>query len=441
MGFLSTIFSNTTRAYQFYQFTRFLPTVIVGIVLVNSGYSTIDISIYEMSLFIGYFLTFFWSNGFGKAMLTSLPKLDTEERSNKLASYFWLSLAIGGIISLVIYFLQDLLIDTLTAYSSLPHMGWISLIFFFAVPSTLIEIIFLIEKRAKDLVTYGSLFYSAFLICVIVPAINQMDLGLIFINLAVLYALRFCYLIYLVKGSVLRPIPRKTTFMASLGLLFPLSLQSLAGGGMDYIDGFLASSLSQDEGIFAIYRYGAREFPIFIILINAFVTASIPIVAESGKDAYMEIKRQLTRFMNWSFPLAISMMLISPVIFPLLFSEEFIMSALLFNIYLLILSSRVVVPQIMIIAQEKVAMLMWFSFIELALNILLSIGLFQWWGIAGIAAASFIAFEIHKCMLVVYAYKKLGVMPWEYLSIKHYIGWNTTLFLIFFITLNLYSWS
>ena len=101
--------------------------------------------------------------------------------------------------------------------------------------------------------------------------------------------------------------------------------------------------------------------------------------------------------------------------YPILFNENFTQSAAIFNVYLLLIASRFVFPQSILIAKKENKLLFTVSVIELTINILLSVILMLKLGIIGIAYGTVIAFAIEK-MIFVYLVK----VKWQ-ISIHQYI--------------------
>mgnify|MGYP000577689728 CR=1 FL=1 len=144
-------------------------------------------------------------------------------------------------------------------------------------------------------------------------------------------------------------------------LAFPLILHVLIVSSVEYVDGLIVTSHFED-GTFAIFRYGAKELPLTLLLIGAIVMALIPQVSEDLKSGLQQIKIETPKLSKWLFPLSAFLILVSPYLFPLVFNPEFAESAEVFNIYLLIISSRILLPQVVLIAHKKNYFLVTFFF-------------------------------------------------------------------------------
>ena len=124
--------------------------------------------------------------------------------------------------------------------------------------------------------------------------------------------------------------------------------------------------------------------------------------------------------MHVLFPLSIVLILVSPFIYTYVYSNEFIASAQLFNIYLLILITRILLPQVVMYAKQRNGALLGMTFVELIINVSLSI----WWsqsiGLAGIAYATVFANIAHSLMMIIYNKVNLEVSPTSYIPFKTY---------------------
>ncbi|GAJ20106.1 unnamed protein product, partial [marine sediment metagenome] len=71
------------------------------------------------------------------------------------------------------------------------------------------------------------------------------------------------------------------------------------------------------------------------------------------------------------------------------------------------------------------------SFIEIILNISLSLYLMQFYGLVGIALATTIVFVIEKIYLIAYNYFKLQIKPSEYIPVKFYLIYSLITIIMF----------
>ena len=150
-----------------------------------------------------------------------------------------------------------------------------------------------------------------------------------------------------------------------------------------------------------------------------------------------QVRERTAQLAAWLFPLSALFMLLSPFAFPLVYNDDFALSARVFNVYLLILSSRILLPQVIVIGQGKNYFLVVSALIETVVNIALSLWWVRWLGLEGIALASLVAFSVNKANLIAFNYWKLGISPGEYLPWKKLLWLNLLLAAAYFASLYL----
>jgi Na+-driven multidrug efflux pump len=110
---------------------------------------------------------------------------------------------------------------------------------------------------------------------------------------------------------------------------------------------------------------------------------------------------------------------------------NFAASADIFNIYLLLIISRLVFPHTIIMGQRKNSIIMFASVIELISKFILSYVFLLFWGIKGIAFATIIAYMIQKIVWIVYNDKKLNIKFNEYVPVRIFIFYSITTIIAF----------
>jgi O-antigen/teichoic acid export membrane protein len=196
---------------------------------------------------------------------------------------------------------------------------------------------------------------------------------------------------------------------------------------MNYIDKILVTNFFGIDGL-AIYESGAKEFPLVTALVGAIASALIADVASNLKDGLEQIKSRTKKIMLPLFASSAILMFLSPYLFPIVFNAAFKDAALIFNIYLLILSSRILLPQTVLIGLNKTEIILYVSIIEITFNLTLSLIFLYFFGMAGIAFASVIAFMIERLLLIYYNQKKYNIRLSQYCDVRAYSLY--TLFLI-----------
>ena len=215
----------------------------------------------------------------------------------------------------------------------------------------------------------------------------------------------------------------------------PLILSALFSGFIPYIDGIIISHRFNEEA-FAVFRYGAMELPIVYLLATAFSNAMVREFSNlSLRDSLEMIKRRSLKLMHFLFPLTMLFLLVSKWMYPILFSHDFTRSADVFNVFLVLVISRLVFPQTILIGLKRTGVILFASIFEIIFNIVLCFVFIGKFGIVGVAYATFISSFAEKAFSVAYCHYKLKIKPAEYISIKNFLGYSVATAIVYFVTL------
>ncbi len=411
------------RALQFFQVLRFATFFLTGILFTKLGLNTHEIGIYEALLFFGSVLSFFWLSGLTQSLLANYqPK----EKSKEFFNTFLVLLGL----SVIVFIAFRLLITPYSIMANNPKVlafyGTFSFYLLFIGPSFLAEYILLLKEKSKGLVLYGVVAFGVQLAAVTVPIALGRGLEEAMLGLVASSVLRFIITLGLLAKYA--EFKLDTDYVQQfLATAAPLMAATLLSGSAEYLDGFIVSKYF-DEGTFAIYRYGAKEFPLVLLMANAFSNGMVPKVVQLGlKDAMQTIKKESRQLMHLFFPISIGFMVLSDWAYPLLFNPEFTESAAVFNVYLLLVVSRLVFPQTLLIGLKKTKTIMSVASLELVVNFGLSIMLVQQFGLVGIAFATVIASVLDKLILMLWLKSSEGISPTNYWPWKWHLGYSVVI--------------
>lgn len=220
--------------------------------------------------------------------------------------------------------------------------------------------------------------------------------------------------------------------------VLPFMFSIFLAGSMDYINSYIVEYYF-DPIQFTIFRYGSKELPIFLILANTLSNIYSGEIANLNKAGLLEdglnkLKVSSTRLMRWVFPGTIFLLLCSKHFFALAYNQDLLGGYKIFNIYLLLIVSRVLFPQTVIMGLMKNRIFYLVSTNYLILNIILSFWFVGIWGLEGIAYATVISFMVEKILLVIYC-KMEGVDIRKYTSLGEYLLYTTITVSVFFLNL------
>ncbi|MBL0308587.1 MAG: oligosaccharide flippase family protein [Bacteroidetes bacterium] len=389
---------SSLSALQLFQMLRYGAFVLIGVCFAKLSLGQDDIGRFETFLLVSSMLSFFWVSGMINSMLSVYPKKNEEDKKavlfNTFLSLSFLSVAAGV---LLFTFSENLLLFLDKDRSG----GLIQLSVFFLLlnnPSFISEYILFLNNKKKELVIYGMAFAILSFSAAVIPIYINYHVEYAMYGFIGVAALRILFALFLVyKFGAFRFDWRLQ--LDQLKISLPIIGSIFVSGSAEYIDGILVKAKFNDTD-FAIYRYGAKELPILLIIANTFSSAMITAVSANLDEGLKQIKKNSAHLMHLFFPLTIILMVTSPYIYPLVFNQSFASSAIIFNIYLLLIIPRVLFPQTILTGIHASRFLFISSLIEITLNVSCSILLSMKFGLVGIAYGTVISSLFDKFFLV-----------------------------------------
>ncbi len=424
MSTLTTL--SPTLALQLFQVMRLGAAVLTGILLAKSGLPTAEIGAWEMLLYLGTTFTFFWVNGLLQGIAPVYSKLAEAERKAFIFNHFLLFCAIAVGLFLLLFLGERWIAPALTGLAEVPHFKLFALYLLLNLPTFPVEYFYLLQERPRRIVAWGMATFGLHVAALFVPI--KMGFGLEggITALVILSGLKFLWATGLaLRFGQARFDPK--TLASYLVFCAPLMLSNVVSNLMLLFDNWLVGWHFGDPAVFAVYRYGAREFPLATALVSALGTAMIPLLTATPNLGLAELKAKSRRLMFWLFPLTIILLCVSKPLFPIVFNPDFAASAGLFNIYLLTLASRVLLPASIVLAKGDSRSIFWVSLAELAVKFVLGFVFIQCWGLPGLAFSVVLSFWVEKLGLIWVLEKKHGVRTSDWLDWKWYLVFTLAL--------------
>lgn len=416
---------------------RFGTLLLISIIFTKSNLTTASIGDYEAFLFVTALVCSFWINGLIQSFLPLFKSNNTFqkglEKSPEIYNVFLLVSGLSVLVIVVLLLFKNLLSGILTDSGTIPYFHFLLLYIFFSSPSYLMEYIYLLKNKAGWILKYGFITFGIQFILISAPAFWGFGMQMSIVGLVSISIIRYVWLLFLLKKYAL--FTTSSAFIKEhLHLAYPLIISSLLGGSAQFVDGFLVLN-KLDTATFAIFRYGAKEFPLVLLMANALSTAMIPefSIKEKIGEALKSLRKKSAQLMHLLFPVTILFIIFSHWLYPRIFNENFTESAVIFNIYLLLIISRLVFPHTVLIGLKRTRIVMYASLAELIVNVILSITFIHFWGIEGVAFATLIAFAIEKIIYVVYNKMMLKVSPGKYIPVSILAYYSVITLVIFYI--------
>jgi O-antigen/teichoic acid export membrane protein len=432
-------FIDNISGLQAVQLLRFVTFLIISIVFTKSHLSRPQIGNWELFLFISSLLSFFWVTGIIQSLLTLYNSNRTfrnvEVTQVRKSPEIYNAFLLITVFSIMVFILGFLIRFTMIPPGSQTEIPYPNMLLFYILlsnPVTLIEYIYLLNKRPHRILQYGIYTYGAQLLFVLAPVIAGFDEKSAIWGLFAITAARWVWLIILLRRY--SEIKVSYDFIREhLKVGMPLVLAFLISGSAQYVDGIIISTRYADPGVFAMYRYGAKEFPLVLLLANGLSSALLPYFGtrEGMREALLTLRKRSDRLIKYLFPVSMAIMFVARWIYPRIFTPEFTRSADVFMIYLLLIIPRLVFPHTIIIGRRKTKVTLIAAAVEIAVNIPLSLLLIRPYGVVGVALATFIVYFLEKIFLMYYVWKRMKIRPAEYIPVVRWLIYSALLILLF----------
>ncbi len=419
--------------------------ILSGIFLVKFRLSVGEIGVYETALYIGSAVSFFWLNAFIQGFTVFYPALTGENHKRSLWNIFILCSAVSAVLLTAIQFGNNFILKFLTGGLDLPLLRNYLWFLLFNLPASLLEIVLFLDRRPKKQLFYFIWSYGLQTLAIVMPTALGWRFSYSFYGLAVLGAFRYVYLSAYILAQAGRPTFSMPLLRSFWALCLPLIGYNFLSGFAVFFDGWLINFYYRgDPSVFAVFRYGVREFPLSLALSTGLSAAAAAMLSENVKSGLPELKRRAANLQCILFPVAIALVLFSKPLFFLIFNRSFSESAGLFSIYQLLVLSRVLFPQAVLLALKDSKGLLKISAAETMVNILLDALFIVPFGLKGIALSTAIAYLFEKVILTKYIKDKYAIDSSEYTDWRLYKRYTFLLTVAFLVSLKfnaIFNWS
>jgi O-antigen/teichoic acid export membrane protein len=422
------------RSFLIYQIARFATSVGINIIMARSFLPLSDLGRFESFVFYASALSYFWLTGISQGLLSIKPNENPNQLTKEnipfiafVVAFLW-SAAVAAIMAMCVLFSGNWILPGM-----LPADLFMLMAYMLIFPlGYLIEFILLLNQKNKALVVYALISTGITLILVALPSHAGLKVEYCIYGLFIVSVLKLAYLARILSEYSTISI-QLSKFARFIKLCFPLVFSALIAGSATYIDGIIVSAFFDTE-VFAVFKFGSREFPLFLIVASAFSTSMIPRFSKYGATpgTLDELRKNSTRFIKWLFPTAILLLLSSKFVFQYVFDPRFEESHNIFDVYLLLIISRFIFPNTILVGLGKNNILLLVSCFELLANIVLSLVFVHYIGYIGVAYGTVVAFLIEKTLIVFYLHKWLNIKVSSYIPLK-FLAIYTVVFLAAFV--------
>ncbi len=435
-------------AVQLAQLARQGTIFLSSVLLAKGGWSAHEIGIYETLFFIGGSACFFWVNASLQAMLSFYPRQNEQIQKSFFSNVFYLLFFLNGFSLCFIWWFRVPFLHFLAGNPELPFFHIFSFFLFFNLSSLVLEAVLQLQNRAWGLLFYSWLGHGGQLFAVALPLLRGGSFESIFWGILWVSIFRFAWCFWEI---IMRSTLQNRHLHIDLKLIKHFFLFALPLIGYAFLNG-LATNFDAwlvnwfyggDRAIFSIFRYGAREFPLVMSLCIGLSNGMMPILARKVRltegglptlsvEDLSELKRRTLRLWHWLFPLVIFIILIAKFLYIHILSPVFEGSAAIFQVYLLMILARGLLPQTVLLALGDSRASFVIALIEAVANLSISFILIHFFGLVGVAFGTVCAFLLEKILIIFYLNMKYNISFSSYTSINWFLFYSILLLSIYF---------
>lgn len=404
---------------QLFAALRQLASLAAGIFVARSILDIEEVGYFEGLLFLGHLTSLIWYNGLFNTFFKKMGE-SQDPRAHTLSSLFLIALT-SFAFSGMLYLFRDSIMFIFNLGEWMPsynyfliHIGLSNIVLF--VPAYLS--VFKAKKRAHFFNLFYFLSYTGVFFLFFFQGSNLSEL---LINLMWVSVIQLGVGILLLFSYIEKTVVDFSWLKSWLIMTSPLFIYSIISNINYSFDNWLVNWFFEDKSNYSIYRYGARELPVIQAYLLTFGTAIIYDITTNRVDGLTKIRKRVEGMLKWLTPLAVCLTFSSTYLFGMVYGEVYAEAAILFNLYLFVLFSRVLYPQSILIALNRMYFLNIALIIEIIVNITLSIILVYLCGLIGIVIATVVSFFVEKTVLAIYLKRKENIAIGMYLPGRKYL--------------------
>lgn len=420
---------SVAAALQVFQVLRLGAVVLGGVLLARSPVGMEAVGQFEAMLFAGAVAAFFWANGLLQGVIPQYHSLAAEERPVFLFQVFALFGLLSALVCGAFWAARAALLPALTGLPLAAGWGWFLLHLWAQLATLPLEHAYALRGRSRALLGWGVLSFGGYVAAVAFPAFSGWGLQGSVQALAALGLIRLLWCVVALRG-VVRPSWRPLFWRRYMRFSTPLVLNLMVGQAIVLFDSWLVGWYYGDEAVFALYRYGSRELPLALALASGLSTALTARIASEPAAGLAEMRREGVRLFHRVFPVSMALLVVSPWLFRTLFGPAFEPAAALFNIYLLLTISRVLLPNAIVLAYGHAHALLRVGLSELLLKVVTGFLFIHLWGLPGVAWSAVLSFFWEKMALTWYVRHRLGVAVGQWLDVRWFAVYSAALGLL-----------
>jgi O-antigen/teichoic acid export membrane protein len=410
-----------------------LSTVVLTRYLSQQDYGT-----YRQVFLIGGTLLLLFSFGIPHSINFFIPQLSKTKQKSFLFQTFLIQLILGLIMFLILLLGSGIIAKIFDNQFLEKPLKLFSLYPLFMILSSSYSNIFIGINRAKlsGLLSpiFGLMKLTAIILCVIFDSSVNM---LILIN--VIFSFFQLVVIISILLKLFASVTLKLNFqdiIDQIKFATPIGLSSLLGVIIIKLDQLMVSSFFDVEE-YAKFAVGTLEIPFINLLTISAMAVITPYLVKQYKQERIDLfmqkwKNSIMKISYIIFPITVFFMFFSNETIIILYTEKYIDSAQIFQIYLIKSFVKVTFFGHILVALGKSKQIFYYTLVTLIINILLNLFFIKVFGFIGAAIATVISIFIISLLQLISISKVLeikfvNIWPWSELALILSISFVSTI--------------
>jgi len=422
--------------------------LLISSVLLSRYLPQDEFGTYRQIFLIGGLLLVVLNFGIPHSINFFVPQLTKKKQKSFLFQTFLLQLVLGSIASITLVFGADIIASAFNNPSLARPLRIFSLYPFFLILSSSYSNIFISISKVKIAGILSPILGILKLSVIVFSILADYSLNNIILLIVIFSLIQFLIVISIVLKlfSGIKVKIMFTKILEQLKFAAPIGLSSIFGVLIIKLDQFMVSIYFTVEE-YAKYSIGTLEIP-FVNLLTASAMAVITpyLVKQFSNERYdLFVKMWRNSILKISyivFPIATFFVFYATETIAILYTEQYIDGAQIFQIYLLRLFVKVTFFGHILLALGKPKQILYYTIITLIINVILNFVFINVFGFVGAAIATVLSvFIISFLQLLsisnILKIKLKSIWPWKYLALILFVSVLSVIITLFLKTTDL----
>ncbi len=325
-----------------------------------------------------------------------LPR--SKDKKRMMISTVGLMLIIAILVSICIYFSMELISNSFHNAELFDYAWLVAAFILFQIPIKLYEPFMISTQNVPRFVAINGSFNLGFLMVILIPILLDWSLVEVLTSLFYFFIAQFIavYLIIMMTYNQLEDDPEGEKFDVKKQLSYsvPIGFSGAIAQLGVAVDKMIVSGYYDPEEL-AVYTRGAMEIPMLNVIANSLGNILMPRFVEEYRqgniDAVVSLWHSSIRMMAmFIYPTLVFFLLTADHLIPFLFTDAYIDSVIIFQVYTLGLVTRITSYDAIVRAVGKTKILFKMAMLAVFLNIVFTVALIEMIGIVGAPLATVI---------------------------------------------------